>query len=108
MPKLEPPRDHSISLALASAHTRRHRDALGGPLREGDHAGAFHADQVLSILQQKGCVALRIYQGRNEKGHPAPVLVGVDANGNDLTSGVVLEQAFPCPPWCSDTNPLNS
>ncbi|MFI5280837.1 MAG: hypothetical protein ACHQU1_10095, partial [Gemmatimonadales bacterium] len=67
MPPLEP-RSHHIPLAEAAAHTRRHRQSIGKP-REGDHAGAFHGDQVMALLKQKGCVGLRIYHGRNERGH---------------------------------------
>ena len=105
MAKLEP-RDHTLSLALAATYTRRHRGAASGPLKDGDHSHAFHADQVLKLLQQKGCVALRIYQGVDDQGHRAPVLVGVDDAGKDLTSGILLEMGFPCPPWCDETSAL--
>ena len=107
MPPLEP-RSHRISLTEAAAHTRRHRQTLAGKPREGDHAGAFHGDQVLSLLRQKGCVALRIYHGRNERGHRSMVLVGVDATGNDMTEAELLEVCYPCPPMCSDGNALNT
>ena len=105
MAKLDP-RDHTITLALAATYTRRHRGAGGGPIKDGDHGHAFHADQVLKLLQQKGCAALRIYQGLDDKGHRSPVLVGVDEAGKDLASGVLLQQGFPCPPFCDDSSAL--
>ncbi|MFI5280342.1 MAG: hypothetical protein ACHQU1_07595, partial [Gemmatimonadales bacterium] len=84
-----------------------HRQSIGKP-REGDHAGAFHGDQVMALLKQKGCVGLRIYHGRNERGHRSMVLVGVDSKGNDMTGAQLLEVCWPCPPLCGDANALNT
>ncbi len=97
-----PPRDHAVTLADAAAHTRRYREAKVSAVT----AGAFHADQVLALLGQPGCAALRIYHGRAADGTPSLVLVGVDAGGADLTAGLVLENAWPCPPFCSAPNGL--
>jgi len=105
MAKLEP-RDHTISLAVAATYTRRHRNAAPGPIKDGDHAHAFQADQVLKLVQQKGCDAVRIYYGQDDKGHRAPILVGVDETGKDMTSGVLLQMGWPCPPYCDDTSTL--
>lgn len=106
MPPLEP-RNHRIGLTEAAAHTRRHRQTIGGKPKDADHGGAFHADQVMALLKQKGCVALRIYHGRNERGHRSLVLVGVDQGGNDMTQEC-LEVCFPCPPYCPSDNPLTT
>ncbi len=97
-----PPKDHRVTLAEAAAHTRRHREAKASPV----HAHAFHADQVLALLQQKGCAGLRIYHGRDEGGSATVVLVGVDAAGADMVSGSILEWSTPCPPYCSAPNAL--
>jgi hypothetical protein len=99
-----PARDHRISLADAAAHTRRHRDAKLSPVS----AHAFHGDQVLTLLRQAGCVALRAYHGRDADGAPTLVLVGVDESGADMAQGVLLEQGFPCPPFCAAANPLTA
>jgi hypothetical protein len=101
MPPLEP-REHRISAKEAAEHTRRHR-AQHGRIGEGDHGGAFHADQVLAILAQKGCTALRIYYGRNEKNLRSIVLVGMDKDGKDMESGLLCELSWPCPPFCEDS-----
>ena len=98
-----PSRNHRISLEDAAAHTRRHRDAKASEI----NSHAFHKDQVMELLNQKGCVGLRIYHGRDEKGKPSLVLAGMDQADNDLHAGVLLEQSFPCPPWCSPASPLN-
>jgi hypothetical protein len=53
-------------------------------------------------------MGLRFYQGRNADGSFAMVLVGVDDTGNDMTDGDILEQHYPCPPYCGDPDGLNS
>ena len=98
-----PPRDHHIALADAAALTKRHRDAKVS----AEKSGAFHKDQVLKLLDQKGCVGLRIHYGRNADDTPALVLTGIDSSDSDLT-GLILELHIPCPPLCGDANALNS
>ena len=100
-----PARDHRISLAAAVALTRRYRDKAG---KGAQKAGAFHADQVRELLAQPGCVAVRIYYGKQENGEEGLVLVGLDANDQELTGGVLLDVIFPCPPFCNEASPLNS
>jgi len=98
-----PARNHRISLEEAAAHTKRHRDAKIHEIK----GGAFHKDQVMELLNQKGCVGLRIYHGRDTTGQPTFVLAGIDTAENDLHGGVLLEESFPCPPWCGAASPLN-
>lgn len=100
---LDPKVDHRISLADASRQARRHRE--GGAIRAGD-SGAFNAAPVQALLAQKGCVGMRYYLGRNEQGDPSMILVGVDAKGNNLGNGIVLNASFPCPPFCPDPDEL--
>ena len=99
-----PKRNHRITLEEAAAHTRRHREAHIHDIK----AGAFHKDQVLELLNQPGCVGLRIYHGRDKEGNPNLVLAGIDAADNDLTAGTLLEWSYPCPPFCGAPNALNS
>ncbi len=99
-----PPRNHRIALDEAAAHTKRHRDAKIHDIK----AGAFHKDQVIELLNQPGCVGLRIYHGRDKAGSPTFVLAGIDKADNDLTAGTLLELQFPCPPYCGSANPLNA
>ena len=109
------PRDHTISLAIAAEYTRRHRTtadttAVEATARGGmgsvENGHAFHADQVLKLLQQEGCKALRIYHARSNKGEKAMVLVGVDAEGRDMTGGIMMELGLPCPPFCDPDSAL--
>jgi len=99
------PRDHHIPLQAAAALTRR--------FRQGAAKGAVVAQMIgrkalEELLAQPGCEGLRIYYGQEQEGAPALVLVGVDAADTDLTGGTILEQLYPCPPFCSGPNALNS
>lgn len=101
---LDPKRDHRISLEDAAALTAKQRD--GGTHRIGD-SGAFNSGPVIQLLTQPGCVGMRYYKGKNAAGEDCLVLVGVDEKGNDMVDGILLDTAFPCPPWCPDGDVLN-
>lgn len=87
----------------------------------------FGADQIQRVLAQPGVVGLRVYHARrweNADGSPAApgtgtlaprvILVGVDAQGNDVISApdiaaqggysIVLAIGPPCPPDCPKDN----
>jgi hypothetical protein len=49
-----------------------------------------------------------MYFALDKDGNNQLVLVGVDANGDDMTAGVIVDKAYACPPYCSQKNPLNS
>ncbi len=99
-----PSRNHHITLAAAALMTRRWRDSTPDEKK----GGAFHADQVLELLDQPGCVAMRYYHALDEADKPALVLVGVDVEGVDMSDGTLLELMVPCPPWCGSWNELNA
>jgi hypothetical protein len=102
---LDPARDHHVSLSSAAAQAKAHRQ--GGPIRKGD-TGAFNAEPIRRLLAQPGCVGVRYYKGRNQDGDDTMILVGVDSTGNDMTSGVLLNIPFLCPPFCPDDDALNT
>jgi hypothetical protein len=71
--------------------------------------GVYYTSNVFSdIMSQKGCVGILIYNGIDANGKLTNVLVGVDANGNDLYNGKIYDFGDACPPNCSISNPLNS
>jgi hypothetical protein len=100
---LDPKVDHRIKLAEAVEHTKRHR---GGGTHRTTDSGAFNAKAVQALLAQPGCVGMRFYHGRSERGESNLVLVGVDAKGNNMVNGMLLEGHFPCPPYCADEDVL--
>jgi hypothetical protein len=102
--------------------------------RKNVPAGAFNGgrfDRIAfdNLLSQPGCAGIRIYMGMElpgAKNNPSLwtfVLVGTDANGNDMVAatgtvtaggssaddgGGTEENPVTCPPTCGAPSPLNS
>ncbi|MEP6573305.1 MAG: hypothetical protein ABJD11_11445 [Gemmatimonadota bacterium] len=74
------PGSHRIALEEAAELTRRFRRRNPRSVR----AWLFSRDIFDDILTQKGCVGVRCYRAITPGGEPQLVLVGVDANGDDL------------------------
>lgn len=119
---IPPKESQRIALEQAVELTQRYRKAAPA----SEHAGFFWADGIQAILAQPGCVGIRYYHGLGADGTYRPVIVGVDANGNDITkpakarkgsrtaaaaaatadSAVLLDHHYPCPPYCPTDSPL--
>ncbi len=97
--------DHDIMLGDAAALTRNFRERAGKNAIKG---GFFGQAALQQLLDQEGVVGIRYYYGQENDGRPVLVLVGVDATGNDLIEGFILERSVPCPPYCGFFNELNS
>lgn len=97
--------DHVISLERASQLTKRYRDSVSHDAMKGGYFGRMIFE---TILAQEGCVGIRCYFASMEDGNPTLVMVGVEKNGNDLSDGVLGEDIWLCPPFCSAFNDLNS
>ena len=97
--------NHDISLADASAMTKKFRQSVPDDSRKG---GFFGRDAIEAILAQRDCVGIRYYHGINDRGEPVIILVGVTADENDMYTGLLAEIAEPCPDQCSTPNSLNS
>jgi len=95
--------EHGITLQEAAKLTRNYRTSVSaGTLL----SGYFGRTALGDILGQNSCVGLRIYNGRKETGELAFVLVGVNADGNDMTGGELAEYSVACPPFCPPANEL--
>jgi hypothetical protein len=114
---LPPKRDHSISLDEAAKLTRNFREsekrdsAIGTFFKssvkdEPLKAGFYHREAFDDLLKQEGCAGIRIYFAQKDDGEFTTVLVGVDAQGNDMTA-MLKDTGMDCPPACSDDNALN-
>ncbi|STZ49458.1 Uncharacterised protein [Myroides odoratimimus] len=58
-------------------------------------------DKINELLQQKESIGFRIYPGLDPQSNQNNlVLVAVDQNGEDLTSGIMLDELVTCPPMC--------
>ena len=96
---------HEVSLESAQRWTGKFQlDAKPGEIMAG-----YMAQNIFrKILEQPGCVGIRIYNARIDDGQPTFVLVGVDGDGNDMVGGVIGEDIVPCPPRCPSMSPLQT
>jgi hypothetical protein len=92
-----------IPLATAEQWTANYRNANPGAVK----AHYFGGTKVASILKQTGCVGIRAYYAIDDQGAKQLILVGVDANENNMTDGIILDRSFPCPPFCGGGGGLN-
>jgi hypothetical protein len=99
--------NHDISFANAGVMTKKYRTSVPASAIIG---GFFGKKAILEILSQDDCVGIRYYYGLDANGTDVLILVGVDANGDDLTgtNNVCKEMSILCPTMCSATNALNS
>jgi hypothetical protein len=96
----EQKRSHRITVKEAEQLLHRHRAA------SEEHGGHFHKEDIERLLKQPGCTGLRFYYGTHHDGKRALVLVGVGENNTDLYDGEILDNHYPCPPWCAAEGPL--
>jgi len=96
--------NHSITLDQAAKYVQNFKNFPKAPTTKG---GFFGRNIFEKILAQPGCIGIRYYYGQDNSGLPNLILVGVDAGGNDMTTGTIGELSFPCPPLCPSPNELN-
>lgn len=74
----------------------------------GIKAFLIDGDLVRQVLEQEGCVRIRIYNGFDKtEDKPSPVIVGVTADNEDMTAGIILDRAYLCPPHVARNSALN-
>lgn len=93
----------AISLAEGAILTKEHRLRNPTALK----ARFFGKDIINQILDQEGCMGIRVYFGQDEDGNRQLVLAGADSDENDLLD-LVADTSIPCPNYCSSNNALNS
>ena len=97
--------NHEISLDEAALLTERYREQMEQSQIKG---GFFGRDAISAILNQDNCIGIRYYYGLDSNNKQVLVLVGVNSDENDITAGELAEISIPCPPYCGDSNVLNS
>lgn len=97
--------EHQITLDEAIKLIQNYKNKQSGNEIKAHY---FGKDALVKLLEQDGCVGIRIYYAAQDDGTPELILVGVNENGKDLTSGVILERNWPCPPYCDGESKLNS
>jgi len=97
-------KDHTITLDQATSYVENFRFSPTAPSIKALYFGREAFDKILA---QSGVVGIRCYYAKNPDGTDGLVLVGVDAQGNDLMDGPFQDAGFPCPPFCGAPTPLN-
>lgn len=95
---------HVISLDEAKQMTHAYQNA---PQFQGlTVASMIDKEAYQLVIDQPNCVNIRTYFGLNSEEKLTIVIVGVDANGEDMTDGVLLNRALLCPENCPQISPL--
>ncbi|RYY67644.1 MAG: hypothetical protein EOO12_00350 [Chitinophagaceae bacterium] len=108
--------NHEIDLQTAIDMTTRYRGALQ-KLLNPDFQGAMPLSETFDIsafqtLMEQNPAKIRIYYGMQEDNSIHAVLVGVDANDNDMfpgqpEDGKIMENGTRCPLACPPASVLN-
>jgi type II secretory pathway pseudopilin PulG len=69
---------------------------------KGNRGGVFARSAFDKILSQPGVIGIRTYYAANDDGSSTLVLVGVDDQGQDMSTGAFMDNELPCPPFCPD------
>ena len=93
-----------ITLTKASGYTKSWRENYSS-LKKGIFIGR---DKINDILNQADCKGIRIYFGIDDNSDNCVVLVGAEANENDMENGIIIDNGVPCPSTCGVDNDLNS
>ena len=72
---------------------------------EGIKAFKIRGENIRALMNQPGTVDIRTYIAVKDNNEPTVLVVGVDANGNDMIDPVkgfhIYDYAEPCPNCCS-------
>lgn len=89
--------EHTVSFEEAKELKDNYQESMS----PGDILAFYYGKTfLLSVLNQEGCVGIRIYNGRKEDGKLELVIVGVNSDGEDLKEGILGNRSAPCPPYC--------
>ncbi len=83
---------NSNTITLQEAITMTHAYQNSPQFAGLTKAGLISATAVQDLLNQPGCVGVRIYFALNAYNNLTLVLVGTDTNENDMTSGIILDK----------------
>lgn len=96
--------NHQVDLVTALRFIKNHNSNLKAPSIKG---GFFGRDAFDKILAQPNVIGIRYYYAQTDEGNPTLVIVGVDAKGQDMQTGLIMEKIIPCPPYCGYNSELS-
>lgn len=101
-----------ISRETARNWTKNYEAAeiAGEPGKTAIKAHFFGKDSILKLLDQEGCVGMRIYYAQDENGDKKLLLVGAKNDQDDILpvdmksaseeENFILDYSDACPPYC--------
>ncbi len=95
---------HLISLAEAAEMTHAYQNAA--QFQGMTVACMMDNNAYQQVMTQPGCTGVRTYFALDELNNLTIVVVGVDAQGNDITNGIIMEISYRCPILCHHNSPL--
>ena len=66
----------------------------------------FGSNIIQDILNQTDCVGIRMYNAIDDSNNAQIILVGVNSNSDDMTTGIVADMSIPCPMHCDNNSVL--
>ena len=99
----------SITLEQAKRWTKRYRDENKGAVK----AQFFGCENIQKILDEPGCMGIRVYYGIDDDGNPKLMLVGAKRDQNNLLPssdgkggeiGMILDDGSACRTHCPDAS----
>jgi hypothetical protein len=95
---------HDISLREAKTLVENFRQGIPPDAVIG---GFFGREAIEALLSQPGAVGVRAYFARKDDGSLTLVIIGVNAQGEDIVEGEgPMDRWFPCPPFCPENSEL--
>ena len=92
--------DSNFDLQKAKGMVQNYTSGIGA----NDVRAYFYGkNKINDLLNQPGCVGIRVYFAKDDNGTMAMMLVGADANGDDMINGRILDLGNPCPDECPST-----
>jgi hypothetical protein len=95
---------HLISLAEAAVMTHAYQNAT--QFQGMTVACMMDNNAYQQVMTQPGCNGVRTYFALDDLNNLTIVVVGVDAQGNDISSGIIMERSYRCPILCHHNSPL--
>jgi hypothetical protein len=106
MPTFNGSEGNAISLDQAAKWTADYRNTNDGSNGSTVKAHFYGREVLQQLLDQEGCVGIRVYYGIDEERQKQLILVGADTAGNDMED-LIIDGSHICPPDCSTTGGLN-
>ncbi|RIJ33981.1 hypothetical protein [Pontibacter oryzae] len=102
MPKYDGTEGAAIELNTAAQWTKNYREKISSENHDGQKIKAhFFGREILQeILDQEGCMGIRMYHANNDDGQKQIILVGATAEGEDMVDGTIADFSKVCPPDC--------